>query len=148
VVPGTHVLLLDDINGWWPASGTALHLAQQRHMVTIVTSAEKAAAQLDYSSTGDTTRERFAKMGIEVLLASAIEAWRENTATIINLYTGDKEDRDFDSLVLALTNEPDSALEHELANERNLSIHAVGDNVQARTASMAIYEARKLVMTI
>jgi thioredoxin reductase len=148
VVPGTHVLLLDDINGWWPASGTALHLAQQRHMVTIVTSAEKAAAQLDYSSTGDTTRERFTKMGIEVLLASAIEAWRGNTATIVNLYTGDKEERDFDSLVLALTNEPDSALEHELAKERNLSIHAIGDNVQARTASMAIYEARKLAMTI
>jgi len=41
IVPGHRVLLLDDINGWWPASGTALHLAQQRHLVTVVTSAEK-----------------------------------------------------------------------------------------------------------
>jgi 2,4-dienoyl-CoA reductase-like NADH-dependent reductase (Old Yellow Enzyme family)/thioredoxin reductase len=148
VVPGNRVLLLDDINGWWPASGTALHLAQQRHMVTIVTSAEKAAAQLDYSATGDTTRERFAKMGIEVLLACALESWRDNTATIVNLYTGDREDREFDSLVMALTNEPDSGLERELAKERGLSIHSVGDGVQARTASMAIFEARKLAMAI
>ena len=44
VVPGTRVLLLDDLNGWWPASGTALHLALQRHQVTLVTSAEQVAA--------------------------------------------------------------------------------------------------------
>ena len=148
VVPGSRVLLLDDINGWWPASGTALHLAQQRHLVTIVTASEKAAAQLDYSSTGDTTRERFAKMGIEVLLASALESWRDGTATIVNLYTGDREEREFDSLVLALTNEPDSSLERELANDRSFSVHAIGDNVQARTASMAIFEARKLAMAL
>jgi thioredoxin reductase len=148
VMPGSRVLLLDDINGWWPASGTALHLAQQRHQVTIVTSAEKAAAQLDYSSTGDTTRERFAKMGVEVLLASAVESWRDNTATIVNLYTGDREEREFDSLVMALTNEPETRLQRELAGERGISLHAIGDSVQARTASMAIYEARKLVTTI
>ena len=148
VVPGNRVLLLDDINGWWPASGTALHLAQQRHMVTVVTASEKAAAQLDYSSTGDTTRERFAKMGIEVVLSSAVETWRDGMATIVNLYTGDRDEREFDSLVMALTNEPDASLERELANDRNFSIHAIGDNVQARTASMAIYEARKLAMAI
>jgi hypothetical protein len=148
VVPGNRVLLLDDINGWWPASGTALHLAQQRHAVTIVTAAEKAAAQLDYSATGDTTRERFAKLGIEVILASAVESWRDNTATIVNLYTGDKEEREFDSLVLALTNEPDATLESELAGDRRISVHSVGDSVQARTASMAIYEARKLAMQL
>src|SRR6185295_19852875 len=45
VTPGTRVLLLDDINGWWPASGTALHLAQQRHQVTVVTAAEKRSEE-------------------------------------------------------------------------------------------------------
>ena len=96
VVPGTNVLLLDDINGWWPATGTAIHLAQQRHRVTILTASEKAAGQLDVSLTGDTTRERFAKLGIEVILASALAGWSGNTAKIMNLYTGDIEEREFE----------------------------------------------------
>ncbi len=129
-------------------AGTAIHLAQQRHRVTILTASEKAAGQLDVSLTGDTTRERFAKLGIEVILASALVSWQGNTAKIMNLYTGDTEDRDFDSLVMALTNDRDDRLSRELAADDGLSLHAIGDTVQARTASMAIYEARKLAMTL
>lgn len=147
VVPGTNVLLLDDINGWWPASGTAIHLALQRHMVTVVTAAEKAAGQLDYSLTGDTTRERFAKLGIEVLVATGLVSWQGNTARLMNLYTGDIEERAFDSLVLATTNEPDDRLARDLEGS-GLEVHTVGDAIQARTASMAIYEARKLALEL
>jgi 2,4-dienoyl-CoA reductase-like NADH-dependent reductase (Old Yellow Enzyme family)/thioredoxin reductase len=143
VVPGTNVLLLDDIDGWWPASGTALHLAQQRHRVTIVTSSEKAAAKLDTSLTGDTTRQRFFEYGIEVVLATALESWEGNTATLVNLYTGDKETRDFDWLVLATTNTSDDVLSSGL-READLELHSIGDAVAARTAHMAIYEGRKL----
>jgi 2,4-dienoyl-CoA reductase-like NADH-dependent reductase (Old Yellow Enzyme family) len=148
IVPGTNVLLLDDINGWWPATGTAIHLAQQRHRVTILTASEKAAGQLDVSLTGDTTRERFAKLGVEVILASALAGWSGNTAKIMNLYTGDIEEREFDSLVMALTNDRDDRLSRELADDTAFAVHAIGDTVQARTASMAIYEARKLAMQI
>ncbi len=147
VVPGTNVLLLDDINGWLPASGTALHLAQQRHFVTVVTAAEKAAAQMDYSHTGDSMRERFAKFGVEVLLATALESWSGTTARLINLYTGDVEERDFDSLVLATTNRSEDHLSHALAGAPK-DVHTIGDAMQARTAAMAIYEARKLAMTL
>jgi hypothetical protein len=147
VTPGSNVLLLDDLNGWWPASGTALHLAQQRHLVTVATAAEKAAGQLDNSQTGDTTRERFAKLGIEVLLATGLVSWQDNTARLMNLYTGDIEERQFDSLVLATTNDPEDRLSHELAGSR-FDVHTIGDAVQARTASMAIFEARKLAMTL
>ncbi|MEZ5776371.1 MAG: FAD-dependent oxidoreductase [Hyphomicrobiaceae bacterium] len=147
VVPGSRVLLLDDINGWWPATGTALHLAQQRHQVTVLTASEKAAAQLDLSMTGDTTRERMAKLGIEVVLASALKSWDAGKATIVNLYTGDEEEREFDSLVMACTNERDDGLSKALAGSK-LEIHAIGDTVQARTAGMALYEARKLALTI
>jgi NADPH-dependent 2,4-dienoyl-CoA reductase/sulfur reductase-like enzyme len=147
VVPGTNVLLLDDINGWLPASGTALHLAQQRHHVTVATAAEKAAAQMDYSHTGDSMRERFARFGVEVLLATAVESWNGNTARLINLYTGDVEEREFDSLVLATTNRPEDHLSRALEGT-DKEVHTVGDAVQARTAAMAIYEARKLAMTL
>jgi 2,4-dienoyl-CoA reductase-like NADH-dependent reductase (Old Yellow Enzyme family)/thioredoxin reductase len=147
IVPGTNVLLLDDINGWWPASGTALHLAGQRHMVTVVTASEQAAAALDLSQTGETTRTRFMKMGVEVLTATALKSWQGNTATLLNLYTGDEETRDFDSLVLATTNRAVNGLTAELAGE-DLEVHSIGDTVAPRTAAMAFYEARKLALTL
>ena len=143
VIPGTNVLLLDDIDGWWPASGTALHLAKQRHFVTVATASEKAAAKLDNSLTGDTTRERFMKTGVEVLLATSVEKWEGNTATLVNLYTGDREEREFDSLVLACTNTPDTALADALP-DAPMPVHVLGDAMAPRTAHMAIYEARKL----
>jgi len=147
VTPGTRVLLLDDINGWWPASGTALHLAQQRHQVTVATASEKAGAALDLSATGDTLRERFAKYGVEVLLATAVEAWKGNTARLMNLYTGETEEREFDSLVLATTNTPEDRLTKDLA-AAPVEIHTIGDAVSARTAAMAFYEGRKLALEL
>jgi 2,4-dienoyl-CoA reductase-like NADH-dependent reductase (Old Yellow Enzyme family)/thioredoxin reductase len=147
IVPGTNVLLLDDIDGWWPATGTALHLAQQRHFVTVVTPSEKAAAKLDLSLTGDTTRERFMRYGVEVLLATALEAWQGNTATLVNLYTGEREERDFDSLVLACTNTSDTGLFDDL-RDAEIEVHTIGDAVASRTAHMAIYEGRKLALEL
>jgi 2,4-dienoyl-CoA reductase-like NADH-dependent reductase (Old Yellow Enzyme family)/thioredoxin reductase len=143
VLPGSRVLLLDDINGWWPASGTALHLARQRHQVTVVTSAEKPAAALDLSLTGETTRERFAYYGIEVVTTTAIKAWEGNRARLVHLYTKEEELREFDSLVLATTGTPDDRLQKELAGS-GLELHSLGDAVAARTAAMAFYEARRL----
>ena len=145
VIPGANVLLLDDIDGWWPATGTALHLARQRHMVTVVTASEKAAARLDTSMTGDTTRTRLVQHGVEVVLATALEFWQGNTATLLNLYTGDREEREFDSLVLATTNTSETGLTEALA-EDGIELHSIGDTVAARTAHMAIYEARKLAL--
>ena len=147
VTPGSNVLLLDGINGWWPASGTALHLAEQRHNVTLVTGSEMAAGQLEYSRTADTTRERFMKMGVETVVATAVTKWKGNTATLLNLYTGDEETRDFDSLVLACTNNPLNTLQDELADS-GMEVHAIGDTVAARTAGMALFEGRKLGLAL
>ena len=145
VIPCTNVLLLDDIDGWWPATGTALHLAEQRHYVTIVTASEKAAAKLDNSQTGDTARERLSRFGIEVLLAISLESWDGNSATLVDLYTGEKEEREFESLVLATTNTSENRLYSELENS-DLDLYQAGDAVAARTAHMAIFEARKLAL--
>lgn len=147
VTPGANVLILDDINGWWPASGTAIHLAKLRHHVTIATAAEKAAGQLDYSATGDTTRERFAKLGIEVLLATAVKSWDDGKATLVNLYTGDEDVREFDTLVTATTNVPEDRVFKALEGS-GMAVHTLGDAIHARTASMAIYEARELALKL
>jgi len=147
VLPGSNVLLLDDINGWWPASGTALHLAEQRHMVTLVTAADAPCGQLEYSATADTTRQRFWKLGVETVVSTGLKSWVGNTATLVNLYTGDEEERDFDTLVLACTNTPENHLSADLAGS-GIEVHTLGDAIAARTASMAIYEARKLAQTL
>jgi 2,4-dienoyl-CoA reductase-like NADH-dependent reductase (Old Yellow Enzyme family)/NAD(P)-dependent dehydrogenase (short-subunit alcohol dehydrogenase family) len=147
VVPGTRVLLLDDLNGWWPASGTALHLALQRHQVTLMTSADQAAGQLGPSGTTSETLERFAKYGVETLTATALLSWHGNTARFVDLYTGEENEREFDSLVLATTNTPEDGLATALEGA-DFDVHAIGDAVSARTASMAIFEARKLALTL
>ena len=143
VVPGKRVLLLDDINGWWPASGTVLHLAGKGHSVTVVTASEKPAESLDVSHLGPSTRERFAKSGVRVVCAHALTRWAGNTATVMNLYTGEKDEMTFDSLVLATTNTVDDGLARELAGD-DIEVHGIGDMVAARTASMAFYEGRTL----
>ncbi len=147
IMPCTNILLLDDIDGWWPATGTALHLAEQRHYVTIVTASEKAAARLDNCLMGDTTRERLSRFGIEVLLATSLESWNGETATLVDLYSGEKEEREFESLVLATTNTSENRLYSELENS-GLDLYQVGDVVAARTAHMAIFEARKLGLSL
>ena len=145
--PGKRVLLLDDLNGWWPASGTALHLAEQGHDVTVVTASDKPAEALDVSHLGPSTRERFAKLGVTVICAHALTHWAGTTATIANLYTGDARGLAFDSLVLATTNTVDDTLASALAHDE-IEVHTVGDMVAARTASMAFYEGRTLGMKL
>ena len=145
--PGNRVLLLDDLNGWWPASGTALHLAEQGHDVTVVTASDKPAEALDASHLGPSTRERFAKLGVTVICGHALTRWAGTTATIANLYTGDTRELAFDSLVLATTNTVDDTLASALAHDE-IEVHTVGDMVAARTASMAFYEGRTLGMKL
>ena len=145
--PGKRILLLDDLNGWWPASGTALHLAERGHAVTVVTASEKAAEALDVSHLGPSTRERFAKLGVTVICVHALTRWEGNTATIASLHTGDERQVEADSLVLATTNTVDDTLARALADD-SIEVHAVGDMVAARTASMAFYEGRMLGMRL
>ena len=87
------------------------------------------------------------KLGVETVVATVVTKWEGNTATLVNLYTGDEETREFDSLVMACTNHPDDALQAELADS-GMEVHAIGDTVSARTAAMAVYEGRKLGLAL
>lgn len=142
VVPGHRVLLLDDINGWPPASLTALHLAQLRHEVVLVTAAAHAAAQLDHSGVGPTTRSRFLEFGVETRTGAALLSWADKVATIRDFAWDSEEKREFDTLVLALPNLPNDGLYDELLGN-GLRPHLIGDAMAARTAAMAIQEGRE-----
>ncbi|MCC6470114.1 MAG: FAD-dependent oxidoreductase [Alphaproteobacteria bacterium] len=140
---GQRVLLLDDLNGWMPASGTALYLAQRGHQVTVVTSAAATAQSLASSTADGPMHEWFAEHGIEQLTASVVDAWSGQAATIRSLLDGTRRNVSFDALVLATTNVPDQGL-HASLQGSGLELHQIGDCVAARTAAMAIYEGAKL----
>lgn len=141
--PGHRVLLLDDINGWWPASGTALYLAQRGHEVTVVTAAAIVGKAIAPSLTDGHARAMFAELKVESLTSTALLSWQGTTARLMSLDDNSEWERAFDSLVLATTNRTQDELQEALADS-GVEIHAIGDCVASRTASMAFYEGRKL----
>ncbi len=140
---GHRVLLLDDIDGWLPASGTAAFLAQRDHAVTLVTASAAPLLALARSMADGPMRKLFAELKIETVAGTALLAWSDGAATLRNLLDGSEWQRAFDCLVLATTNTPETSLQQDLLSS-GLEVHAVGDCVAARTAAMAIYEGARL----
>jgi NADPH-dependent 2,4-dienoyl-CoA reductase/sulfur reductase-like enzyme len=140
---GRRVLLLDDLNGWLPASGTALHLAERGHAVTIVTAAVDIALSLEASAADEAMREALARLNVERVTSTALLGWTDGVARFRSLLDGEETTQGYDTLVLATTNEPDHRLFDSLAGTGR-ELHAIGDCVAARTAAMAIYDGRAL----
>jgi NADPH-dependent 2,4-dienoyl-CoA reductase/sulfur reductase-like enzyme len=140
---GRRVLLLDDIDGWLPASGTAAFLAQRDHAVTLVTASATPLAALARSMVDGPMRKLFAELGIETIADTVLVAWSDPDATLRNLLDGEETRRAFDSLILATPNLPETNLQRDLIGS-GLEVHAIGDCVAARTAAMAIYEGARL----
>jgi 2,4-dienoyl-CoA reductase-like NADH-dependent reductase (Old Yellow Enzyme family)/NAD(P)-dependent dehydrogenase (short-subunit alcohol dehydrogenase family) len=140
---GHRVLLLDDIDGWLPASGTAAFLAQRDHAVTLITASAAPLMALARSMADGPMRKLFAELEIETIAGTALLAWSDGTATLRNLLDGAELNRPFDCLVLATTNTPETSLQQNLLGS-GLEVHPIGDCVAARTAAMAIYEGARL----
>ena len=140
--PGKRVLLLDD-TGTWRGVGTAWHLAEQGHEVTIVTPDPAIGREIARTSADGPARAKLRQLGARFITESAVAAWHGDGATILDLLTGAREDLPFDALVLATTNTPEDSLARALGGE-GLEIHSVGDCVAPRHAPAATYEGRKL----
>jgi len=147
VTPGRRVVLLDDVKGSWPATGTALFLAERGHQVTIVT-AEAGIAGALAGSLSAGVRGRIRALGIKAETDSALLAWTEAGATVRDLLSDEERLIAGDSLVLATTNTPEDALARALDGDAALASHAIGDCVATRSAAMAIYEGRKLGLAL
>jgi hypothetical protein len=79
------------------------------------------------------------ELGARIMVEAAIREWHGDGATVM-VFGSPDERIAANSLVLATTNVPETALADELGAP------AIGDAVSARTAVMAIYEGRKLAM--
>lgn len=139
---GARVVVLDDL-GDWRGIGTALHLAERDHDVTLVTSAPVVAGGLFHSAADGPLRERFARAGGRSITGSVVVSWWPGAAVIRTTLSGETRELPADTLVIAETATPVTDLADALT-VAGVPFHAVGDCVAARRGSLAIYEGRSL----
>ncbi len=140
--PEPRVLVLDDL-GDWRGLGTALHLAERGHDVTLVTSAPVVAGGLFHSAADGPLRERFARAGGRSITGSVVVSWRPGAAVVRTTLSGETRELPADTLVIAETavaghgpgRRPDRG-RGPVPRRRRLR--------GARRASLAFYEGRAL----
>ncbi|MBC8038178.1 MAG: FAD-dependent oxidoreductase [Rhizobiales bacterium] len=137
---GKRVLVLDETANW-KGGGTALHLAEAGHDVTIVTPAASVMLEMARTHAEVNLRVRLRQLGVKLKTEAAVREWHGDGATVF-CFGGPDERIPADSLVIAATNVSESAIAEELG------VPAIGDAIAARTAVMAIYEGRKLAMQL
>ncbi|MDJ0607721.1 MAG: FAD-dependent oxidoreductase [Kiloniellales bacterium] len=143
---GKAVLLLDD-GANWRGSGTAWHLAEQGHAVTLVTPSPVVAKELERTAVDGPLRGRLKGLGVTFFTESALAEWHGDAATIRDLLDGSERRLPFDSLVLATPNEAETTL-HQALDGSAIEVRSIGDCVAPRQANLAIYEGRKLGLAL
>ena len=140
--PGKRVVLLDD-TGHWAGCGTAWHLAEQGHEVTLVTPHAMVGRELERTAADIPLRAKLKQLGVAMRTESAVTQWHGDGATVRNLLDGSENRVAADALVLATANVAENAAAGELAGS-GMELHTVGDALAPRRAHTAIYEGRKL----
>ena len=144
VRPGHRVIVLDD-TATWRGGGTAWHLAERGHAVTIVTADPFVGREIVRTSADAPLRERLERLGVDFVVESAVKEWHGDSATVIDLLDESERRIEADALVLATVNAPERLLCEALAGSQR-EVHAIGDCVAARQAPAAICEGRKLAL--
>lgn len=140
------VIVLDEA-GHWRGCGTAWHLAEQGHQVTLVTPDPMVGRELVRMAADLPLRRRLKELGVAFVTESAVAEWHGDGATLISLLDDTKERVPAGSLVLATTNQAESSLQEAL-DQRDFRHHGIGDCVAPRQAPYAIYEGRDLALRL
>jgi NADPH-dependent 2,4-dienoyl-CoA reductase/sulfur reductase-like enzyme len=138
--PGKTVIVLDETSNW-KGGGTALTLAEAGHNVIVVTPAAAVMSEMARTNADQQLRSRLRELGVDMHTETAILEWHGNGATM-QTFGGEPRRVEADTLVIAATNVSERALGDDLGAPM------IGDAVAARNAAMAIYEGRKLAMTL
>ncbi|CAN5430002.1 FAD-dependent oxidoreductase [soil metagenome] len=147
--PGHRVILLDGL-GDWRGGGTAWHLADKGHDVTIVTPHPMVGYAVQRTAGDFELRSRLARLGVAWHTESVIVEWTGTAAVVRSSLDGSERTIVADALVVAGTNVANTEVLDELAalGRRDQEVHLVGDVVAARSAVHAIYEGRALAMRL
>lgn len=137
---GPRVIVLDE-GGHWKGIGTAWHLAEAGHEVTIVTPDPMIARELVRSATDFNARQVLARLGVGFVTESALRQWSAQGARIVSLLTGEESHLAAESLILATGNRCDTTL-LEALRERGIDVRPIGDAAAPRLAAAAIHDGR------
>lgn len=139
---GEHVLFIDE-GGAWRGTGTAWHLAEKGHKITIVTPDAYVGKDLSRTTSDFPVRAALKKHGATFLTESVVTEWRGDGATVRNMLDGALTEVAASAIVLATTNMALNDLELELS-ALGVETLTVGDCVAPRNAAFAFHEGRKL----
>ena len=139
---GERVVVVDE-GGNWRGIGTAWHLAEKGHHVTIVTPDPYVGKELTRTSADFPIRKRLASIGVQFVVESVVDQWHGDHATIRSLLDQKHQNIAADAIVFATTNIPFDMLEQELAEmEIDFALYAIGDCAAPRQAPFAFYDGR------
>ena len=106
-----------------------------------------AGAGLVRTSADWALRQRLAALRVVTLADSAVSEWHGDGATVVNLLDNSTRRVDCDALVLATINVAETGLLDALAGS-GLEVHGIGDCIAPRRANNAIFEGRRLGLTL
>ena len=144
---GETVLMLDEV-GTWKGAGTALYLAFAGHKLHLVTPWASVGRELTRTAADFAVREQLKKLGCEFYCESAVDEWHGNRATVVDLLSSETFELECDGLVLATVNESCDFVGVDLPDNTSYDVHKIGDCVAPRQAPAAIYEGRKLALSL
>lgn len=139
---GDDVLFVDE-GGSWRGTGTAWHLAQKGHKVTIVTPDAYIGKDLARTTADFAIRQNLKQLGATFMTDSVVFEWHGDHATVQSMLDGTKTDVTASAIVMATTNMALNDLELDLV-QQGARVKTVGDCVAPRNAAYAFYEGRKL----
>ncbi|MBK0397601.1 FAD-dependent oxidoreductase [Limibaculum sp. M0105] len=144
--PGKRVIVLDE-GGNWRGAGTAWHLAEAGHEVTIVTPDPLVGKELQRTAADYPLRQRLARLGVRFVCESGILEWAAAGARVASFLTGEAQLIEADDLVMAVPNRAEDGLYRAL-DGRGIELRLIGDAAAPRQAPYAIHDGRKAALEI
>ncbi|MCB1405669.1 MAG: FAD-dependent oxidoreductase [Rhodobacteraceae bacterium] len=146
VKPGKDVIVYDE-GGHWKGVGTAWHLAESGHRVTIVTPDAHVGRDLVRTAADGYARSRLARLGVRFRPESAIAEWLGNGAgaRVVSLLDRSETVIPASALILATTNHAFDPLSGALSD---LAPRLIGDAAAPRLAPFAFHEGRRIARTL
>ncbi len=142
VRPGERIVVVDDV-GDWRGTGTAWHLAERGHRVTIVSSWPLIGYWIQRTAGDWELRARLAQLGVDWITEAVVTAWHDSGATVRSYLDGSEQVVAADTLVLATTNVSETTVADQLAAaDGDVPVSVVGDALAARLAVHAIHDGR------